>query len=159
MERLGCSFLEAPLVPEDLQGLSELARALDIDVAMGEERRTRYQFREVLEIGAADIVQPDVGRMGLSEFRRIADLADAYSTSVVPHLGPAFGVYLAASIHAGASRPSLPIMEFQPSVLDKANGILKEPVICRSGCYTVPTGPGLGVEVDEEALERYVVNG
>ena len=159
MERIGCTFLEAPLVPEDLHGLSELARTLDMDVAMGEERRTRFQFREVLEIHAADIIQPDVGRMGLSEFRRIADLADAHSIPVIPHLGPAFGVYLAACIHAGASRPNLPIMEFQPSVLDKANGILIEPLVVEAGRYTVPTEPGLGVEVDEEALGRITVAG
>ncbi len=157
MEALGCTFLEAPLVPEDLPGLADLARALQIDIAMGEERRTRHQFREVFALRSADIVQPDVGRTGLSEFRKIATMAEAHNVPVIPHLGPAFGVFLAAGIHAAASVPNLPIMEFQPSVFDKANAILKTPIVCEASYLTVPTGPGLGVEVDEEALAEYGV--
>lgn len=157
MEELGCYFLEAPLVPEDLPGLADLARLLQIDVAMGEERRTRHQFRDVLEMRAADIIQPDVGRTGLSEFRKIANVAETYDVRVILHLGPAFGVYLAASIHAAVSMPNVPMMEFQPSVFDKANGILKSPVVCEAGHFAVPTGPGLGVEIDEEKLMPYVV--
>ena len=157
MEGLGCYFLEAPLAPEDLHGLADLAQTLQIDVAMGEERRTRHQFREALAMRAADIIQPDVGRTGLSEFRKIANMAETYNVQVVPHLGPAYGMYLAASIHAAACVPNVPMMEFQPSVFDRANGILKSPIVCEAGHFAVPTGPGLGVEVDEEKLMPYVV--
>ena len=66
-------------------------------------------------------------------------------------------MYLAASIHAAACVPNVPMMEFQPSVFDRANGILKSPIVCEAGHFAVPTGPGLGVEVDEEKLMPYVV--
>ncbi|MDA0747344.1 MAG: mandelate racemase/muconate lactonizing enzyme family protein [bacterium] len=157
MEELGCHFLEAPLVPEDLDGLASLAHTLSIDVAMGEERRTRHQFRPVLEKRSADIIQPDIGRTGLTEFRKIANLAEAYNVRVVPHLGPAYGVYVAASIHAAASVPNVALMEFQHSVFEKTNRILKSPIICEAGRFQVPTGPGLGVEINEAALAEHTV--
>jgi L-alanine-DL-glutamate epimerase-like enolase superfamily enzyme len=157
MEKIGCYFLEAPLVPEDLQGMSDLAHAFHIDIAMGEERRTRHQFKEVFAKRSADIIQPDIGRTGLSEFRKIANMAEAHHVRVVPHLGPAFGIYLAASIHGAASVPNLPIMEFQPSVYERANSILKTPLTCELGHYTVPDEPGLGVEVDEVALLEHTL--
>lgn len=155
MEGMGCYFLEAPIEPEDLDGLTTLTRDLQVDIAMGEERRTQRQFIDVLERGAANIIQPDVGRTGLSGFRKIAALAETYGVPVIPHLGPALGVYLAASIHAAACIPDLPFMEFQPSIFDKANSILKSPIHCSAGHLTVPTGPGLGIEVDEAALAEY----
>ena len=90
--------------------MSELAHALHIDIAMGEERSTRHQFKEVFAKRSADKIQPDIGRTGLSEFRKIANMAEAHHVRVVPHLGPAFGIYLTASIHGAANVPNLPIM-------------------------------------------------
>ncbi|TLS48998.1 mandelate racemase/muconate lactonizing enzyme family protein [Paenibacillus antri] len=156
LEALGVEFLEAPTLPEDIDGHVEICRALDMAVAIGEAKRTRYQFKERLVKRAADLLQPDVGRAGIGETRKIANMAEAFNIKVAPHLSVGLGVCTAATLHLSAAIPNFHILEYQPSVLPVANKLLKDPIACEGGFYELPEGPGLGVELDEEKLRSWM---
>ncbi len=108
LERLRYRFLEAPTDPEDEAGLRVLAHSLDLPIAYGEGERTRWQFRDRLVAGAVDVVQPDVGYTGVSELRRIAQLAEAFHVPCAPHLSAGLGVCIAAAVHPPGDAQSVP---------------------------------------------------
>ena len=157
LEALDYAFLEAPTRPEDVAGHAEIARELDLAVATGEAERTRYQVRDRLVAGAVEVAQPDIGRCGLTEGRKIADLAETFNVPVAPHLSVAQGPCIAASIHLAAAVANLMILEYQPAMFALANQCLAQPLVCEEGAYRLPEGPGLGIEVDEEAVRRHAV--
>src|SRR5262249_23187710 len=118
LQALGVEWIESPLQPEDIGGHAALARALDINVAGGEPLGSRYEFAEWLGRDAVDIVQPAVARCGITEGRRIADLAAAYHRPVAFHLGVCLGVGMAATWHMAAAAPGFYIQEHQPPMLE-----------------------------------------
>lgn len=152
LEDLDAALLEAPLNPEDLDGHARLAAALALPVAIGETERTRYQFRPWLTAYAADILQPDVGRVGISETLKIAHMAEAFNIRVAPHLSVNLGVGIAASIHTAAAIANLYMLEYQPPVFELANTLLENPIVCEQGAYHLPEGVGLGVQINEQRL-------
>ncbi len=152
LAELEVGFFEAPINPEDVEGHAQLAAAVAVPIAHGETERTRYQFRPWLMQRAADILQPDVGRAGLSEVIKIASMAEAFNVKMAPHLSVGLGICIAATIHAAAAIPNLYMLEYQPPVFEIANLLLKSPLTCNSGYYEVPRRSGLGVELDESRL-------
>jgi L-alanine-DL-glutamate epimerase-like enolase superfamily enzyme len=154
LEKLDIEFLEAPTAPEDIEGTAEIARALDMAVAIGEAKRTRYQFKDRLVRRASDILQPDVGRTGITEMRKIANMAEAFNIPIAPHLSVGQGICIAATLHCSAAMSNFLILEYQPTVLDAVNPLLKQPIICEQGHYLLPESPGLGVEIDEDKLRQ-----
>ena len=152
LEDVGASVLEAPLNPEDVAGHARLAAALALKVAIGETERSRYQFRPWLERRAAGLLQPDVGRSGISELVKIAQMAEAFDVPVAPHLSVHQGLGIAAAIHAAASISNLWMLEFQPPVVELANSLLEAPLVCEAGRFRLPERPGLGVAIDERRL-------
>ncbi|MCC6565417.1 MAG: mandelate racemase/muconate lactonizing enzyme family protein [Chloroflexi bacterium] len=154
LEALDAAVLEAPINPEDIDAHVELARAVAIPVAIGETERTRYQFQPWLTRRGADLLQPDVGRVGLSELIKIAQMAEAFNIPVAPHLSVGLGACISASIHAAAAIPNLYMLEYQPPVFELANALLKTPLICERGRYRLPEGAGLGIEIDEARLRQ-----
>ncbi|MCU6792295.1 mandelate racemase/muconate lactonizing enzyme family protein [Paenibacillus sp. WQ 127069] len=156
LERLNIEFLEAPTAPEDIEGTAEITRALDIAIAIGEAKRTRYQFKDRLLKRAADIYQPDIGRTGITEARKIANLADAFNIPIAPHLSVGQGICIAATLHLSAAISNLLIVEYQPTVMTAANSLLVRPLVCEQGRYLLPEGPGLGVDIDEEQLRKHM---
>ena len=155
LEELSYRFLEAPIDPEDDAGLRRLTGGLRVPIAYGEGERTRWQFRDRLVAGLVHVVQPDVGYVGISELRRIAQLAEAFHVSCAPHLSAGLGVCIAAAIHASAAMPNLYRLEHSPASFARGNALLRSPLEMRDGAYVLPSGPGLGVEPNEEALEHY----
>lgn len=151
---LGLGFFEAPINPEDIESHVQLAAAVSTPIAIGETERTRYQFRPWLTQKAADILQPDVGRAGISEVIKIAGLAEAFNVKMAPHLSVGLGICIAASIHAAAAIPNLHLLEYQPPVFEIANQLLVSPLTCEAGSYVIPNGPGLGVALDENRLSQ-----
>ncbi|MDE2855792.1 MAG: mandelate racemase/muconate lactonizing enzyme family protein [Chloroflexota bacterium] len=151
---LDVGFFEAPINPEDVESHAQLAAAVAVPIAHGETERSRYQFRPWLVQKAADILQPDVGRAGISELVKIAAMAEAFNVKMAPHLSVGLGVCIAASIHAAAAIPNLYLLEYQPPVFEIANLLLKTPLTCEEGHYAVPRSAGLGVELDEDGLRR-----
>lgn len=141
-------FVEEPCQAQNHDIMAEIARGTHLPIATGERVFTKWGFREVLEKKAATILQPDLCHAGgITEVRLIAGMAEAYYASIAPHnpLGP---ISLAAGIQIAASIPNFMCQE-QVSLGD---GYLKKPFVVRSGYVDVPTGPGLGIELDENGL-------
>lgn len=153
-EELGIAHFEEPLPQYDYLGLRQVADALDVPVSSGEQEHTRWQFRDLIQIGNPDILQPDIVMAGgISEVRRIFDLATAFNKPIMPHC-PSAGIASAASLHlyatyVNAVRPH-EYQLWQPEALE----LYREPIVPRQGAVTLPDRPGLGLELDERALER-----
>lgn len=133
-------WLECPLYPEDVAGHAALAAAITTPIALGESYRTLAELAPFLPI--AKILQPDLGRVGITGFMNIAR---AFQGPVVPHLSIAMGPQVAAAIHVAAAVSTCDLCEFNPNVLATANAFLAEPLRCEGGRYAVPSAPGLGI--------------
>jgi galactonate dehydratase len=141
-------FIEEPCQAQNHDVMAEIARGTHLPIATGERVFTKWGFREVLEKGAATILQPDLCHAGgITEVRLIAGMAEAYYAAIAPHnpLGP---ISLAAGVQLAASIPNFLCQE-QVSL---GEGYLKTPFVVRDGYLDLPTGPGLGIELDENAL-------
>jgi galactonate dehydratase len=141
-------FIEEPCQCQNHDIMAEIARGTHLPIATGERVFTKWGFREVLEKGAATILQPDMCHAGgITEVRLIAGMAEAYYASIAPHnpLGP---ISLAAGVQLAASIPNFLIQE-QVSL---GEGYLKQPFTVRDGYLDLPTGPGLGIELDENKM-------
>ena len=141
-------FIEEPCLPENVDTMVTIARSTSIPIATGERLFTKWAFREVLEKQAAVVVQPDLCHAGgIFECRKIAAMAECYYAGVAPHnpLGP---ISLAACLQLDACTPNFLVQE-QVSL---GEGYLKTPFQLREGYIELPTAPGLGIEIDEEAV-------
>ncbi len=141
-------FIEEPVLPENVDALVTVARSTSIPIATGERLFTKWGFREVLEKQAAAILQPDLSHAGgILECKKIAAMAECYYAALAPHcpLGP---IALAACLQLDACIPNFLAQEH----VTLGQGYLKQPFEVVDGHIRLPTGPGLGVELDEEAL-------
>ncbi len=141
-------FIEEPCLPENVDAMVTVARSTCIPIATGERLFTKWGFREVLEKQAAVILQPDLCHAGgISEVKKIAAMAECYYAGVAPHnpLGP---ISLAACLQVDACIPNFVVQE-QVSL---GEGYIKQPFRLVDGYIELPTGPGLGIELDEEAV-------
>lgn len=141
-------FIEEPVLPENVDALAEITRKSPIPIATGERLFTRWGFREPIERGLAHVYQPDLCHAGgISEGRRIAALAETYYAAIAPHnpLGP---VALAAALQLDAAIPNFLAQEHA----DLGERYLVRPFVLEDGHLSLPSGPGLGVEVNEAAL-------
>jgi galactonate dehydratase len=141
-------FIEEPCQAQNHDVMAEIARGTYLPIATGERVFTKWGFREVLEKQAATILQPDLCHAGgITEVRLIAGMAEAYYAAIAPHnpLGP---ISLAAGVQMAASIPNFLCQE-QVSLGD---GYIKKPFVVRDGYIDVPTSPGLGIELDEDAI-------
>ncbi len=154
LEELGAGFFEAPINPEDLESHALLAQAVAVPIAIGETERTRYQFRPWLTQKAADILQPDVGRAGISEVIKIGTMSEAFNVRLAPHLSVGLGICIAATLQVAAAIPNLYLLEYQPPVFEIANLLLESPLTCGAGYYEIPSGAGLGAALDEDRLRE-----
>lgn len=163
LERLDIEWFEEPISPEDLDGYIEVSRALDMAVAGGENEFTRWGFRDIVTRKAMDIIQPDVcAAGGITECKKIAALASAHGVECVPHAwGSAIG--LAATLHFLAAlpdqppsfRPMPPLLEFEQCENPFRDHLSTSPIVQTGGIVSIPTGPGLGIEIDRGVLDRY----
>ena len=150
----GALFLEAPLAPEDVEGHRELVRRAELPIAVGETLRNRYEFAHWLSRRALGLAQPDVGRTGITELMSIAELAAAHHVPVAPHHSTGLGVALAAGLHVSAALGNLSLFEYQPTTCEVAGAILTAPLPGGPDGFPLPSGPGLGVEVDITTLKE-----
>jgi galactonate dehydratase len=140
------AFLEAPCRPEDIDGLARVAAGTTIPIAAGEEWRTVYEAHARLRTGAVAVVQPEMGRTGITQFMRICQLADLHHARVAPHATIGFGVFLAASLQASAAVDGLAVHEVQNHIVRRYLEHFETRMDCREGAYELPDGPGLGIE-------------
>ena len=158
------AWFEEPIPPEDFEGYRYLRERVDVPIAAGEAHYSRFEFDRLLDV--VDVVQPDLCRAGgFSESRVIAKLATTRNVAVRPHVWNA-GVGVAAALQYAASLPAYPhvenepgpfLFEFDRSLNPLRDELLEEPFDPTGGTLEVPSEPGLGVTVDEDAVERYRV--
>jgi D-galactarolactone cycloisomerase len=159
-------WFEEPVPPEDMTGYREVKSALPIPIAGGECEFTRFGFRDVLVSRAMDIIQPDTcAAGGLSECKKIADMAEAFGVRYNPHVWGT-GIAIAASLQLLAVLPSHtppslaplePMLEFDRTEHPIRQALLTQPIEHAGGVVRVPDGPGLGIEIDRAALTRFAV--
>ena len=160
LEQIGIGWLEVPVVPDAYEAYAELADAVDLTIAAGEQDVTRWGFRELIERGHVDLVQPDVTRCGgITETLRIATLAAEYGVATVPHAWKS-GIIKAASLHVNAVLPDALYQEYcvAETPINTALTVERLPLEA-DGCIAVPTAPGIGVTLDEDVLASLRVAG
>ena len=153
-------FIEEPVLPEQNEFLPHLASHTSIPIATGERMYSRWDFKEVFESGAVDVIQPDLSHAGgITETHKIASMAEAYDVALAPHcpLGP---VALASCLQVDACSPNALIQEQSLDIHYNEGGdvldYLADPSVFdyEEGYVSLPDGPGLGVEPDEEVLRE-----
>jgi D-galactarolactone cycloisomerase len=159
LEEYDLIFWEDPLPRGDIEAYERLTSAVALPIEAGEEM-TNQMLRYFISRRAVDAVNPDVAQHGgLSERKKIADLAHAQGIRDIPH-SYCSAVSVAANVHLTASMPDNDLMEYRVSMPDPSiNELLLEPLEFKDGLFTVPEGPGLGVELNREILKRIAWDG
>ncbi len=159
LRECGAGWLEEPLFVEDIDGHAELRSRSQVPIALGENLHTRFAFQEYILRGAVDILQPDVARAGgISEVKEIGTLAEKHGLPLSLHTyGDAVG--LAASAHMAAALKNSTVMELDCTYNPLQTALLREPLKVQGGTLIPPQGPGLGIELDPDALAKYQYSG
>lgn len=153
-------FLETPLQIDNLEGYAILAREAPMRIAAGEWQNTRFEFIDLLDKGMIDVAQPDIGRVGgFTEAMRVCHLAQDRGRLIVPHCWKT-AIGIAASAHMAIATPNCPLIEFLPAEMcDSALRVelVEDPFVMENGVIQLPNKPGLGIELNMDALEKYEV--
>ncbi len=152
-------WFEEPVPPEMPEEMARVAEGTSVPIATGERLATKYEFARVLRLGAARILQPNLGRVGgLLEAKKIAGMAEAHYAQIAPHLycGPVVG---AANVQLAACSPNFLILEGIRDWSGFSADVLTAPIRWEDGYVLPPSEPGLGVELDEAVLEAHVWSG
>ncbi|WP_126664937.1 mandelate racemase/muconate lactonizing enzyme family protein [Haloterrigena salifodinae] len=164
IEEYDVTWIEEPVPPENASGYRELRGKIDIPIAAGEAHYGRFEFKDLIDDRTVDIVQPNLGRCGgLSEARLIAGMASTENVAVRPHIwnsavGMAAAVQFAASISNYPHTRNVPepmLIEFDRSENPMRSELLETHFDPSGGTIDVSQEPGLGIEIDQDALERY----
>lgn len=156
LEALGAFHFEEPRPHYDLEGLARVADALNIPIASGEMIYTAYEYRDLILKGRVDIIQPDIVKApGFTEFQKIAALCETFGKPITVH-NTQPTISTVAHLHFCAAYPIVPYAQeynIEPVSIRDEIPVLKEPLRIEDGYLAVPTGPGLGIELDDRALE------
>ena len=147
-------FVEEPIPQENKDSLAVVSRAVPFPLATGERLLSRWEFREIFESNAVAIIQPDVSHCGgMTELKKIANMAEVYYIHTAPHcaIGP---VAFSSCMQVDACIPNFFMQEQVDAGL--GNGLLQEDWIVKDGCIALPSKPGLGFEIDEDAACRII---
>lgn len=156
IEEFNPFWYEEPVPSENLDALAEVRRAIRLPVVTGETLYTKTAFREVLEKRAADILNPDVASCGgILELKEIAAMAEPHYVAISPHNYNSTTMALAATIQVAATIPNFLITEYFVNFAGPGNAISVNPFRVEGGHIKIPTAPGLGLEINEEALKEY----
>ncbi len=155
LQDLGVGFFEMPTFPEDVEGYAELAQALTIPIAL-DSIGSRHEAVELIRARAIDVLQPDVCRAGgITECRRIAELADAHGLAFAPHISIGSAIHFGASAHLASAMPNTLTSEYWIGDNPIGNVILDAPLRLDRGYLHTPTAPGLGLSIREEELRKH----
>jgi len=149
------AWFEEPVTADDKRGLAEVRRSTHIPIATGESECTRFDFRDLIELRAADILQPDLAICGgVTEAMRIAALASAANLLLAPHLwagAPAF----AAGLHVAAAAAPAHILEYSLGANPMIHDLVEEAFPVEGGMLTIPDRPGLGITIRDDFVQQY----
>jgi len=166
IEEYRIGWFEEPVPPEDIAGYQEVKAALSIPIAGGEAEFTRYGFYNLLQARAVDILQPDCTVTGgISEFMKIVTLATIHNIQVIPHVWGS-AIALSVGINCALALPDFPaclypsgvMLEFDQTTNIFRSELAKNPFMIKDGFIDAPTEPGLGIEVDTDLLEHYIIS-
>ena len=152
-EQYQVGWFEEPVLADDIEGLAEVRRAIDIPVATGEHEYTKFGFRDLISRGGADIVQPDVGRVGgVTEWMKVAHLAHSFNLPVAPH------ALRLVHLHLACATPNLKLVE-NLGIEAETDGVwYTEVPQQKEGTWSpFPDRPGLGLDLDPYAVEKWAV--
>ncbi len=155
LEPFDIAWMEEPILFDNVDAMGACARSVDVPIATGEQRYTRWEFRDILEQNAVGIIQPDTCHAGgMSELRKIGALAEAYTVIASPHNsnGP---ISTVASLHLDMTLPNCHMQELFLNSTKEYDEVLTNPIAVSDGSATVPEGPGWGTDIDDEVLKKY----
>lgn len=160
LDKYNIYFFEEPVLSYDMEGLAYVAKRSKVPIAVGEHTYRTFGFKELMDHGAVQIIQPDATICGgLLESISIASLAEARNVTVIPHIGGLSAVGVAANIHLAAAIRHSPMLEFDSDPYQPMkDSIIVDPLFAfdriKGGYIQVPNSPGLGIELDERALAK-----
>ena len=156
IEEFNPFWFEEPVLAENVDALASVKKAINIPVVTGEELYTKFEFREIFEKQAADIINPDVCNVGgILELKEIAAMAEPYYVVVSPHNYNSTTLGLSATIQVSAAIPNFLITEYFVNFEELGKDISTHPFEVDDGYIRLPTEPGLGMDLKEENLEKY----
>jgi L-alanine-DL-glutamate epimerase-like enolase superfamily enzyme len=151
-------FLETPLWVDDLDGYARMHDESGLRIAAGEWQTTRHEFADLMDRGKIDIAQPDVGRVGgLTEAMKVCDMAAERGRKIIPHCWKT-GISISASAHLAAVTPHCPYFEYLPAELTDSKlrqELVQDDLQLVNGKLAIPKKPGLGIEINMDALKRF----
>jgi L-alanine-DL-glutamate epimerase-like enolase superfamily enzyme len=157
VEACDLGWIEEPVSPDDLAGQAEVRAATDIPIAAGESEQTRFAFRDMIAARAVDVLQPDVAIAGgITETQRICALAASHGLTVAPHLWGG-AVLFASGLHLAVATPCVTLLEYSRGENPLLHELVTEAFPLVDGHVPAPTGPGLGISLDPDALRRFAV--
>jgi galactonate dehydratase len=147
-------FLEDPILPDSVQAMAEVQKAIDVPIATGERFTSMYQFRELLEAGGCRFVRPDVCICGgISHTKKVAALAESYYVGVIPH-NPLSPISTAACVQIDACIPNFTLQEYTGEDTPPKRDLVVAPLTLDNGYLRVPETPGIGIELNFDVVER-----
>jgi L-alanine-DL-glutamate epimerase-like enolase superfamily enzyme len=155
LEKYNIFWLEEALPQDDMRGYQRLTNSVDVTIAFGEGLYTVYDFADVISRQVADLIQPDASKLGgISEMKRIIELARINNMRWVPH-NWSTAINSAASMQLVASAPDAFLMEFKQEENPLVSDLSKEKFKIENGKLIVPDNPGLGIEIDQNVVDKY----
>jgi galactonate dehydratase len=155
LENYKIRWFEEPIPPDNLEGLAEVKRRIRIPVSAGERLFSRWDYRRLFELRCADFIQPDVSHAGgIGEILRIAAVAESHHIPVCPH-NPSGPVANAATLQLAACLPNFYLLETMATDVPHRREITDEAVRFENGQMFIPDKPGLGIEINEEAIKKH----
>ncbi|MFO7936111.1 MAG: galactonate dehydratase [Kiritimatiellia bacterium] len=155
LEDYNILWFEEPIIPDTIEAIADLRSNTSVPLSFGERLYGSWQFRSLLEARGSDYIQPDVSHAGgITELRKIAAIAESHHIPICPH-NPSGPVANAATLQLAASLPGFYLLETMASDVPWRSDVCDEDVRFKDGCMFINHKPGLGVEVNEEALEKY----
>lgn len=160
LEREEIDVEPSSLLPEHTDALTDLSRRTSVPLSTGERLHSRHDFKSVLTNGAVSVTQPDVTHVGgITGLKKIASIAEAFDVSVIPH-GPLGPISFAASLQVGFCAPNIVMQEQDLDLHDPASSVglqylqYPETFVFEDGFVERPTGPGLGIDIDEDYVRK-----
>jgi D-galactarolactone cycloisomerase len=155
VEDAGLMWFEEPISADDRRGTAEVRAATSIPIAAGESEFTRFDFRDLIELRAVDVLQPDLAICGgLTEGLRIAALAGTHQLALAPHIWGSALSFM-AGLHLAFATPAATILEFSLGANPLLHELVAERIVCANGRIAAPDRPGLGVTPQEAFIEQY----
>ncbi|MCL4834033.1 MAG: mandelate racemase/muconate lactonizing enzyme family protein [Caldilineaceae bacterium] len=160
LEEYDLLFYEDPVAPENIENIAKVARAVNLPIAAGERHATIYGVRELIEREIVDVIQPDTGRAGgLLQMKKMAAMAEAHGITFAPHDGSLGPVAEMAAVHLLCTLPNFLILEHLEDDAPQRYEVMQPQPTIVAGAIVVPSAPGLGIDIVEDAIAHYPSTG